>query len=203
MFRHIQANVGFGWAVRAIGFVNLGILTVSLAILGRRKQVVPAKKRTLKTVFDLQALKEPTFVSFALALFFIFVGFYVPLFYIPLFAQNHLRTSDDLAYNILAIVNAGSFAGRILPFLTSKIPPIYSLAFWSAGCAVLLFCWITIDNTAGFIIFSVLYGFGSGVLVAGCSSAVAHKTLSPNLSVIGARLGLSWAFASIGVLIVS
>lgn len=203
MFRHIQPQAGFGWAVRAMGFVMLGTLALSLAILGRHKQVIPAKKRTFATLFDFRALKEPRFLAFTISLFFVFLGFYIPLFYIPLYSQFNLRTSNDLAYNLVAVVNAGSFLGRILPFFIKKIPPIFNLTFWTCASAILLFCWLGVHNIAGFIVWVVLYGFASGVIISACPSAVAHKTLCPDLSMVGSRLGISWASAAIGILIVS
>jgi hypothetical protein len=203
MFRNIQPNAGFGWGVRAIAFVMLGTLLVALVILGRHKQPKSAKRRTFKTLFAFSALKEPRFLAFTISLFFIFLGFYIPLFYIPLYAHYSLRMSDDLAYNLVAIVNAGSFFGRVLPFLVEGLPPVYNLTFWTAASALLLFCWIAIRNVAGFIVWTVLYGFASGVIISASPSVVAHKTLCPDLAQIGSRLGLSWAFAALGILIVS
>jgi hypothetical protein len=203
MFRNIQPQAGFGWAVRAIAFVILGTLCAALVILGRHEQPRPAKRRTFKTLFAFAALKEPRFLAFTVSLFFIFLGFYIPLFYVPLYAQYALETSEDLAYNLVAIVNAGSFFGRILPFLVVGLPPVYNLAFWTAVSAVLLFCWIAIHNVAGFIVWTVLYGFASGVVISASPSVVAHKTLCPDITYIGSRLGLSWAFAAAGILIVS
>lgn len=203
MFRNIQPSAGFGWAVRAIGFVILGTLCGALLILGRHKQPKPTNRRRFKTLFAFSALKEPRFLAFTASLFFIFLGFYIPLFYVPLYAQYSLKTTEDLAYNLVAVVNAGSFLGRILPFLVKGLPPVYNLTFWTAASAILLFCWIAIHNIAGFIVWTVLYGFASGVIISASPSVVAHKTLCPDLANVGSRLGLSWAFAALGILIVS
>nr|POE77890.1 aspyridones efflux protein apdf [Quercus suber] len=201
MFRAIQPRAGFGWAVRAIAFVILGTLCITLIILGRREQPKPAKRRTFKTLFAFSALKEPRFLAFTVSLLFIFLGFYIPLFYVPLYAQYSLKTSENLAYNLVAVVNAGSFFGRILPFLIKAVPPVYNLTFWTAVSALLLFCWIAIHNVAGFIVWTVLYGAASGVIISASPSVVAHKTLCPDITNIGSRLGLSWAFAALGILI--
>jgi hypothetical protein len=202
MFRTIQPTAGFSWAVRAIAFVMLGTLILALVILGRHAQPRPTTQRTFATLFAFPALQEPRFLAFTVALLFIFLGFYIPLFYIPLYAQYSLRTSDDLAYNLVAIVNAGSFLGRILPFLVKGLPPVYNLTFWTAVSALLLFAWIAIYNVAGFVVWTVLYGFASGVIISASPSVVAHRTLCPDLAQIGSRLGLSWAFAAVGILIV-
>lgn len=103
----------------------------------------------------------------------------------------------------MAVVNAGSFFGRIVPFLIKGIQPIYNLGFWTASSAVLLLAWLGIHNMPGFIVWVVFYGFASGVIISACPSAVAHKTLCPDITSVGARLGLSWASAAIGILIVS
>lgn len=81
MFRNIQKSQGFGWAVRAMAFVMLGTFAIALAILARHKPATPPKKRKFSTLFDFKAMKEPAFLCFCVGLFCIFLGFYIPLFY--------------------------------------------------------------------------------------------------------------------------
>jgi predicted MFS family arabinose efflux permease len=199
MFRRLQPRVGFGWAVRSIAFINLGLSAIALAILSRHRPPKPAAKRTL---FDLAAWKEPAFALFALALLFLFLAFYMPLFYVPSFALYNLHKGEDFAFDMLTVTNAGSFLGRTLPFLMgNRIKPMQNLFFWTCAAIVLLFSWMGIHNTGGFVVWCAIYGFVSGVLVTGPAAAVVHPVLSPSMAVIGTRLGMSWATAAIGILI--
>ena len=93
-----------------------GLSVITLAILGRHRGSPPKAKRTL---VDLEAFHEPPFALFSAALFFIFLAFYIPLFYITSYAEIKLHTSSDFVFYLLSITNAGSFLGRTLPFIMS------------------------------------------------------------------------------------
>ncbi|KAF7946728.1 hypothetical protein EAE96_009713 [Botrytis aclada] len=199
MFRRLEPKVGFGWAVRAIGFINLGTLAVSLAILSRHKR---PKSATKKALFDFRAFTELPFLGFAVSLLLIFVAFYIPLFYIPSYAIYSLKIDENLSFYLLAITNAGSFFGRTVPFLiANRVGSIQIFVFWTVAAVIVMFSWLGIHNEAGFVVFCIIWGFISGVLVTAPAAAVAHPTLSPSMSVIGTRLGMSWITAAIGILI--
>ena len=164
-----------------------------------RQPAQPPKK--IRTLFDIKAFGDINFTLFSLSLFFIFLSFYVPLFYVPSYAVYKLGVDENLAFYLLAVINAGSFFGRTLPYLISKyFGPMQTFAFWTFVGVILLFSWIGIHSLPGFIVFCVSWGLVSGVLVTAPPAAVAHPVLSPSLSVIGLRLGMSWLLASVGVL---
>ncbi|KAL9040403.1 MAG: hypothetical protein Q9214_004499 [Letrouitia sp. 1 TL-2023] len=200
MFRKIApTTAGFGWAVRSIAFINLAISIPTLAILCRKPGTRAPKARM---VMDPRAFREPVFGTFAIALFFQFLAYYIPLFYITTYAAVKVGTSTDFAFYLLAISNASSFFGRTLPYvLGSRITPIQILTFWDAAGIVILFSWIAVTTTAGMIVWVIAWGFLSGVLVTAPAASTGHPTLSPSLDVIGARLGMSWFTAAVGVLI--
>ncbi|TGO88605.1 hypothetical protein BPOR_0152g00110 [Botrytis porri] len=62
-----------------------------------------------------------------------------------------------------------------------------------------MFSWLSINNEAGFIVFCMIWGFISGVLMTAPAAAVAHPTLSPSMSVIGTQLGMGWITVAIGI----
>ena len=47
------------------------------------------------------------------AMFFVFLGMFIPFYYLPSYGLAH-GMSLDMSNNLLAILNAGSFAGRII-----------------------------------------------------------------------------------------
>jgi MFS family permease len=125
---------------------------------------------------------------------------YVPFFFVQLYAIQEGIMSENLAFYLLPVLNAGSIFGRIIPnFLADKIGPLNVLIPCSLIAALLAFCWIAIKNTAGLIIFCLLYGFFSGSFVS--LPAMTVVSLSPNLGVVGVRMGMNFAFGAFGILV--
>ena len=191
MFHQLQPTVRFGGAVRAIAFINLGLCVIILLILCRE----PGRRAPKARMYiDPRGFKERTFGLFAIGLLFQFLAYYIPSFYIPSNATSRLGTTKEFAFYLLAISNTGSFFGRILPYiLGSRVKPIQVLVFWDAPGVVVLFAWIGVTTTAGFVVWCICWGFISGVLVTAPAASIPHAMLSPSLDVIGARLGMSWS----------
>jgi MFS family permease len=199
MFRRLTPTAGFGWAVRAIAFVNFAFAIPTLIILCRKPGTRALKARMF---IDPRAFREPIFGTFVIALFFQFLAYYIPLFYITTYARVKIGVSTDFAFYLLAILNGASFFGRTLPYLLgTRVTPIQTLIFWDTVAIILLFSWITVRSTAGMVVWTIAWGFLSGVLVTAPAASTGHPTLSPSLDLIGARLGMSWGIAAIGVLI--
>jgi MFS family permease len=199
MLRRLVPTIGFAWAVRAVALVNLVLAAAALAIILPHR---PQHAGQWHALFDLRAFREPSFALFALALLFDYVAFYIPPFYIPVYATAALGQSQDFAFDSLALVSAGSFFGRTVPMLAAaRVGSLQVHLAASAAAVVLLFAWMAIHNVAGFVVFCVLYGVISGVLVAAPSAAISHPVLAPSMSVIGTRMGMSWMFGGVGVLI--
>ena len=151
-------------------------------------------------MFELRALKEIPFLVFSLALFFLFLGYWVPFFFGSSFASLSLHTSEDYAFYLLSIVNAGSVFGRILPaFIAEAFGAIQTLTGSAVCCGVLILVWLGIHNVAGITVFAALYGFFAGVLVSLPMAVV--PSLSPSMSVIGTRIGMAWSLSAIAILI--
>ncbi|KAI0314322.1 MFS general substrate transporter [Amylostereum chailletii] len=195
VFHELQPRIGFGWATRVIGFIALGMLIIAIAVMKRR--VLPSGRRRL---LDLSAFKEIPFSMFTLGEFLGFMGLYIPFFYISAFATTHTGASDKLAFYFVPILNAASIFGRIIPnFLADKTGPLNMLIPCSIISAILALCWIRIHNVAGLVVFAILYGFFSGTFVSLPPSTVV--SLSPDLKSVGTRMGMSFAWAGVGLLI--
>jgi predicted MFS family arabinose efflux permease len=160
-------------------------------------RTLPSTRRKL---FDLKAIMEPAYLLFCLGLFAVWTGMYLPFFYIPLYARRVLHVSEDLASYMLAFMGAGSVFGRIITnVLADKIGAIQSFLPVTFILGSLAFVWIGIKNTAGTIVFCVLYGFFSGASIS--LTPVMLTAVSPDLSVVGTRMGMAFSFASFGLLI--
>jgi fucose permease len=211
MIRRLLVSVGFPWTTRILGFLNLFLTIVALVIFfwispktskssgcfGLRD--APKSRRAL---FQLKAFIEPTFALYALAGLLQFLAFYVPVFFLPTYGSRHLGLSPDLAYYMLAVLNGSSAFGRTLPSLIAdKIGPFPVLVASTFASSAVLFGWIGVHNLGGFIAFTVLYGFTSGVFITCSPVCVTLKPISPDLSVFGTRLGMILVWVGAGVLI--
>lgn len=182
-----------------MGFIELGTFMLSFVLLGSHK-VERTKPRSL---VDTQAFRELPFMSYVLALAILFSGYFVPLFYIPTYAITHLHTTGDLAFYLLAVTNAGAFLGRLVPgFAPRLFATVQILPLATAAGGVLVFAWIGVHNIAGFVVFCIIYGILSGVIITVTTLMVSE--LSPPGAVhetIGTRLGMAYLGCGIGLLI--
>ncbi|KAH7370849.1 MFS monocarboxylate transporter-like protein [Rhexocercosporidium sp. MPI-PUGE-AT-0058] len=195
IFHQLQPRIGFGWATRVIAFIMLATLAVSMSVLKAR--VKPSSKRQL---LQLSAFREIPYTMFGVAEFLGFMGLYIPFFYVQLYASQKTDMSGTLGFYMLPLLNFASIFGRIIPnFLADKMGPFNILIPCSLISAVLAFCWIKINTTAGLIIFCIFYGFFSGTFVSLPPTTVV--SLSPDMGVVGVRMGMSFSLAGLGLLI--
>ncbi|KAH4041480.1 hypothetical protein HBI56_000090 [Parastagonospora nodorum] len=199
MFDRLTKSAGFPWAMRAIGFVALVAACLSIpALLSGSKML--ATKRKARALFDKSALHDRLFLIFTACSFFTFLGYMVPYFYIPTYARERLGSSDSLSLYMLVFAIAGSFFGRLTSGVIAHFAGAivtWILCVFASG--VLALSWISIEKESTFIAFSILWGFFSAALVTVPSAAFANIT--PDLSRLGTRLGMSWSVSSIASLI--
>ena len=166
-------------------------------LLAMKKRVGTSQRRSL---FDPTALKSIPYVFFGLGTVFGYMGIYVVFFYIQLYAISVVGMAPDLAFYLLAIINAGSSFGRVLPnFLADKVGTLNMQMLFALVSCVLSFVLIAIRSNSGVLAFCALYGFFTGTFVSLPSPTVA--SLSPNLSILGARMSMALMSAGVGVLI--
>jgi predicted MFS family arabinose efflux permease len=195
VFTSLQPQVGFRNATIVIASIMLATMVVCIAVA--RVRVLPPSRRRL---LDLHAFREVPYLMFSIAEFFGFMGMYIPFFYMQSFAIEKGIMDSRLAFYMLAVLNAASVFGRIIPnFLADKLGPLNMLIPCCAISAVLAFCWISVVNTAGVLVFCIFYGFFSGTFVSLPPTTVV--SLSPSLAVVGMRMGMSFSFAAFGILV--
>ena len=198
MFRGLQPRVGFGWAVRAIAFVNLLFALMTVLIIGQHK----GRRQQPRSVIDLSALRETPYMLLTLGIFFIDMAYYIPLFYVVSYARYTLHASEDFAFNLLVITNAGSFFGRTIPYMLGRrVKPIHVLLLASCIGSILMFSWIRIRSLPGFAVFCALWGFVSGILVTAPTATIPHPVMAPSMRTIGTRMGMALAAGAVGSLI--
>lgn len=195
VFHQLQPKIGFGWATRVIGLIMF--VTLVVANIVTRQRVVPSTRRKL---FDVSALREAPFIFCTLGLCFGFMGLYNPFFYITPFALSKTGASATLAFYFVPIINAASVFGRLAPTaLADRIGTLNTIIPCALICGVLVLAWTAVHSTGALLAFALLYGFFSGSFVSLPPSALV--SLSPDLSKVGTRIGMSFGVSSLGVLV--
>ncbi|VDC05949.1 unnamed protein product [Peniophora sp. CBMAI 1063] len=195
IFRQLLDRIGFGWTTRAMGFIALATLAMSLVIMPRR--MTP---RTRRAMFEAAAWREMPYTLFCVGNFLSFMGTFIPFFSLPAYASVHTDASPTLAFYTLGILNASSAIGRIISsFLADRIGPLNMLIPCSFITSVLAFCWISVDSVGGLVTFAVLYGLFSGALLALARASLA--SLTNDVSRMGTRMGMASALGGVGLLI--
>lgn len=160
MFEKLLPTMGFAWASRVLGFFMLGTycIAIPLLLLGatNTKSLAPGKKRKL---FDKDALTDAPFWSYSGVTFTTFMGYLVPYFYMPTYAQAVLGESQARASYTLIASQAASVPGRLLAAVAANYFGV--MVAWT-GCAavsaILCFSWSAVDSYGGFVAFCALYG---------------------------------------------
>ena len=162
-----------------------------------RIRVLPKQKRAF---LELGAFKEPAYAFFSACFFFAYIGLYTPIYYVQTYAIMKHITSTNLGFYMLPILNAASVFGRVVPnFFADKTGPLNMLIPCCFAACVLVYGWIGIEDTAGIIVFALLFGFFSGTFVSLPPTAIV--TLSPHLGLVGTRMGMTFTIASFGLLV--
>ncbi|KAK0701979.1 major facilitator superfamily domain-containing protein, partial [Lasiosphaeria miniovina] len=175
-------GVGFAWAQRVTGFICLFLLLIAAVTIR------PGPfRRTGGSLILFEAFASPAYSLQVLGLFLVVLGFFTPYFYVAAYAQAH-GVSAGLASYLFAVINAGSFTGRVLGGTFAQHVGQFNVVTLACyASAVLLFAWLSITSAAGLVVLCILYGASSGIIIALMMSTVAH--CAPRPTQIGAYIG--------------
>jgi MFS family permease len=155
-----KTTLGFGWTQRVVGFIILPMALIACFTIR------PGAPTRVGTYLLPAAFKNGAYSFQVAGLFFVSWGIFTPFFYLPTYAQQH-GMSVGLSFYLIAILNSGSFIGRLLAgALGARAGPFNVLAFCCAACSILIFAWLRIGTNASLIAFSFLYGVFSGAVVS-------------------------------------
>ncbi|KFY84536.1 hypothetical protein V500_09221 [Pseudogymnoascus sp. VKM F-4518 (FW-2643)] len=188
-----NSSLGFGWSVRVIGFLLIPLLT--FACVAVRARLTPRK-----TAFWLsRAYTEVVFILLMVSMFFIFIGMLTPLFYLPTYAVAR-GMDPTLAGYLLAIVNASSTFGRIIPgVLADKYGRLNVFALGAISTGIAIFCMNSAKTNGELIGYAVVFGFTSGTIISGLSACISLCAKDPRE--IGMYMGMGMSLSSLGGLI--
>lgn len=179
-----------------MGFMVLGTMLFAAAVMRVRVGENPRKRK----VIDLTHFKDKLYLIACLSFFVNFLGLYVFYYYISLYATEVAGTDQSLANYLLAILNAGSFLGRLIPnWIAGRYGLMNVQIIFGVISSALAFALLGIKTTGGVVAFTVVYGFVSAPYVSLPIPIV--TSLSPDKSVWATRLGMSFAIIGLGALI--
>ncbi|KAI2622310.1 putative MFS monocarboxylate transporter [Hypoxylon sp. NC1633] len=195
MFQGLLPRVGFGWATRIMAFTSLATISISFLVLRRR--TVATQVRSL---IDVQAFHERPYVIYCFGISLSYLAFFSPIFYLQTYALSHGLDGQTIALYLVALLNAASVFGRLMPSLIAdRIGPVHTFSLSVFLSGVTVFAWINTNSGAGNIAFAAFFGFFSGGVVA--LPAVVLTSFTPDLSRLGTRLGMSSVLNSVASLI--
>ncbi|TFK71120.1 MFS general substrate transporter [Pluteus cervinus] len=193
LLNQLSQRTTFPNAIRATAALTGGLLLVANLIMKTQPRPSSASAPA-KPNFRVILLDAPYMVSIAAA-FCISLGLFFPYFYLQLYAMDK-GVNAELAFYVVAILNAGSVLGRLLPnFFADKLGPYNMLIPCLAISSVLAFSIFGLHSFAGIAIFAALYGFWSGSYVSLIPSLLAQLCLHPGEQ--GTRMGI--AFSAVGI----
>ena len=173
------------------------LATLMIPITVMRAKVFTATRRPL---IDFKILRNLPYDLFSMASFFGMMGMYIPFYYVSTFCIQKGFVDEDVGFYLLPIINAASIFGRILPnFFADIIGPLNISVPFCLFCGVVAFCWTSLSSIGQCIVFSIFYAFFSGTFVSIMGPAIA--SLCVDLSLVGTHMGMSLAFAALGLLI--
>ncbi|TQV93659.1 MFS monocarboxylate transporter [Cordyceps javanica] len=183
-------NLGFGWSIRIIGFLIVPFLTFPIFTVKAR---LPPRSRSF---WLAAAFKDVKLIILTVSMFFVFMGMFLPLFFIPTYAT--LRGMEPtLAGYLSAILNASSTFGRIIPgVLADKIGKLNVYSIGALVTGIVIFCMNEAKTNPALIAYAIVFGFTSGTIISGGS--VAFTVCCPDIRDVGTYAGMGMAVAALG-----
>ncbi|KAK3681051.1 putative MFS monocarboxylate transporter [Podospora appendiculata] len=179
-----HTNLGFGWVMRIVGFTMLPLLAFACATVlepppshkttttppletlsDSSNANLPTKDDKSKT-WDISILKNKVFLMLAAGLSIVYLGLFIPPFYISTYATAQ-TIAPEASFYLISIMNGASLLGRVLPgHFADRYGHfnVFSLAILSSG--VIAFCWTAATNLVGLIFWGLAYGFTSGAIIS-------------------------------------
>lgn len=110
--KYLLDKMEFGWTLRIVGFICLGLMLISTVLVVERREAAtgaaPVNRQSLK-----KELTSLTYVLVTLGFTCAYLGMFIPFYYLPTYGQAH-GMKPTMANNLLAILNGGSFFGRLI-----------------------------------------------------------------------------------------
>jgi MFS family permease len=230
-------TLGWVWTLRIMGFVVLGSsIFICMAarehphIRTRRQEEHADTKNRIKKAFsalvDREALRDPVYLLYVLAMFFVFTALWIPYFYVSRslpssqvetsasnarqvrnFTSTALGMPPAESITLVLIMNACGIPGRILPAVLAdrRLGTINSYILTLLGTSLTIFLWTLVTTKTGMYVWAVAYGYFAGgtanFLQAGIASLNDGIGKSNGKGKLGVRIGMAFSAVAFAGLI--
>ncbi|KAG6000641.1 hypothetical protein E4U21_005270 [Claviceps maximensis] len=193
MARQLLPRIGFSWTVRAMGLV---VLANSVMIYLLLKPRLPPQKSG--PVVDMDAFRDRSYLLFAMSMFFTIWTAYFGYFYARQYAVKVLGANQSTSFNLLLVVSAVGYSGRLIPALIADrfFGPIKTFIPILFGMAICMFTWIEVKSIASYYVWIFAFGFFGAAIHTMFPSTLAFLT-KKNLSMAGTRIGMIFTIVSV------
>ncbi|KAG1878465.1 major facilitator superfamily domain-containing protein [Suillus tomentosus] len=197
MLNHLlNGTVGFAKGVRAsAGFVSALLLIACLSMCTRELPVSTVNYTVVARKFSRDVL----FILMAVGATLFQIGYYFPLFYLQLDSTKH-GIDVNFSFYSLSILNAASFIGRCTAGIIAAYAGVLNFTIISAvACSAIIISMIALSDMTSVVVLGLVYGYFSGIYVALLVPLM--TVLTPDLSELGARIGICFTFTAFGTLV--
>lgn len=168
-----RRGLGLGWTMRVVAFVMIPLLAVACLTVVDAPAVPPRDSdagvgndeelQVENKLVESSLLRDKTFVVLCGGLAVGYFGLLTPLFYVSAYGVARGLT-PSAAFYLLSGLNAASFLGRVIPGVLADRYGHFNLCAAATLCAGIVgFCWTGASDLAGVVVWSLAYGFCSGV----------------------------------------
>ncbi|KIL86118.1 hypothetical protein FAVG1_10514 [Fusarium avenaceum] len=196
MARQLLPTAGFGWTMRAIGFVQAA--TLLFVVVCMKTRLPPGKSGR---VVEWVAFKQLDYTFFTIGMFFNFWAVFVGYYYIAPYSRDIITPS--LTYtqslNLLLILNGVGVFGRMISnHYADTFGPLELLIPTCLLAAVATFSWIAVHTPGQTYVWTVFYGIISGSILSLFPAGI--SSLTTDLSTRGAYIGMNFTVISFATL---
>ncbi|RFU27697.1 hypothetical protein B7463_g8640, partial [Scytalidium lignicola] len=195
MVQQLLPRIGYGWTIRALGFIQFGSLLI--CNFGSKPRIKP---RTSGPIVEWASFKELPYLFYAIGMFFSFWGLYFGFYYIGSFARDLIGVTYSQSINLLILMNGTGLIGRTIPgFLADRyFGPLNTILFGTLCTTVTIFGWIGVHDRAGTYAWAIMYGITSAIVQALFPGTL--SSLTTDLSKAGVRMGQVFTIVSFACL---
>lgn len=174
-----KPNIGFGWTMRIAGFIMVPLLSLtclwcrppleSSSSMAQQPSSDDTKskgeEKDTPEKTDYSFLRKPSVVLTCVAFFIIYFGMFSPFFYVSSYGVAR-GFSSSLSFYTISMLNGASLFGRVIPgILADKYGRFNVCLVFTILAGIVALCWTKATSVAGLVVFSIAYGFSSGVSI--------------------------------------
>ncbi|KAF7730847.1 hypothetical protein EC973_001365 [Apophysomyces ossiformis] len=159
----LNNSLGAPWTYRILGFICLGCDLLACAFI---KEKYPRKtgRKKLSDIIKLDVLKDSNYVLWCLGSVISLMGYFVPYFFVPTYATQHLGLDSTQGSTLIAVMSAANFIGRItVGFLADRIGRLNADIIYTFLCGLSsMLIWTFATNYGILMAYAVVFGLFCG-----------------------------------------